>query len=239
MRIYIGSKRYSSWSLRPWLALKWAGLAFEEHIIPFESEPGIRNFSAGTKAAIAKISPSGRVPSLHLEEGGTVIHESLAICEAANELAGGSLWPADFDERAQARAMSCELHSQFTALRLKMPLCCGVGPDTPPASVEGELGEDIARLEAMVAGSGAGEEGNDFLFGPRSIADAMMAPYMLRLHFYRYPVSTRMRAYIDALLRLPETGAWIRAGAAEPPLIPDVEFLARNFPRTGERTLKL
>src|SRR5262249_23570099 len=104
--LYIGNKNYSSWSMRPWLALTWGGVALEERVL----ELGMQGYGKSKIAAILAISPSGRVPALHLD--GVVIHDSLAICEWAAEHAP-ALWPADAVTRALARSAACEMHSGF------------------------------------------------------------------------------------------------------------------------------
>src|SRR5262245_4193813 len=113
--LHIGNKNYSSWSMRPWLALKWGGIAFEEHIIPLGGE----GYGRSEIKEVRAVSPSGRVPALHINDA--VIYESLAICEWAAEQTP-SLWPADALVRAEARAVSSEMHAGFFAVRGAMSM---------------------------------------------------------------------------------------------------------------------
>src|SRR5215475_10731705 len=113
--LYIGNKNYSSWSMRPWLALKWGGIAFEEHIIPLGGE----GYGRSQIKEIRAVSPNGRVPALQV--GGVVVYESLAICEWAAEQTP-SLWPSDPLVRAQARSVASEMHAGFGALRRDMAM---------------------------------------------------------------------------------------------------------------------
>jgi len=162
--LFIGNKNYSSWSMRPWLALKWGGIAFEERIIPL----GVEGYGQSQIKDVRAISPSGRVPALHV--GGVVIHESLAICEWAAEQAP-SLWPADALKRAEARAAASEMHAGFAALRRDMS--CNIrrrlkaAPDWPA-----DTRADLAQLFDLW-GRLRAAHGGPFLFGERSIADAM------------------------------------------------------------------
>ncbi len=113
--LHIGNKNYSSWSMRPWLALKWGGIPFEEHVIRL----GVEGYGQSAIREVREVSPSGRVPALHVD--GVVIHESLAICEWAAEQAP-SLWPKAPLVRAQARALASEMHAGFGAVRRDMSM---------------------------------------------------------------------------------------------------------------------
>ena len=201
MKLYVGSKRYSSWSLRPYLALAHAGIAFETHTILLDQPT--------TKADIARVTPAGRVPVLH--DGDLVIWDSLAICEYAHELAG-NLWPADRAARARARAISAEMHAGFAALRRDMPmdLCAHVPGKghTPEALADAERVMAIWR-EALAAGG-------PFLFGAFTIADAMFAPVATRFRTYGVALDPACRAYVDAIAALPAMQAWQRDADAEP-----------------------
>ncbi|WP_395645044.1 FKBP-type peptidyl-prolyl cis-trans isomerase [Terricaulis sp.] len=175
--LHIGNKNYSSWSMRPWLALKWAGIAFEEKLLLLGGEGYGR---AAIKEVVA-VSPSGRVPALHVD--GAVIPESLAICEWAAERAP-SLWPSDPLQRAEARAAASEMHAGFVALRMAMSMNLRrrVGPEP---KWNAATRADLERLYALWGGLRAkyGDEG-PWLFGKRSIADAMFAPVATRLRTY-------------------------------------------------------
>lgn len=174
MKLYIGSKSFSSWSLRPWLAMRQAGLDFEEVVIPLRQ--------TSTKSAIRKVSPSGKVPCL--EHGSTVVWDSLAICEYAAEVAPeAALWPGDRDARAFARAISAEMHSGFSTLRQSLPMdfaktltAPGVGPE-----LEGDIRRIVAIWEEARRRYGSG---GPFLLGSFSIADAMFAPVASRFTTY-------------------------------------------------------
>jgi glutathione S-transferase len=218
--LHIGNKNYSSWSLRPWLALKWGGIGFQEHIIPLGGE----GYGRSEIKAVRAVSPSGRVPALHVED--VVIHESLAICEWAAEQTA-SLWPADRLARALARAVSCEMHAGFTALRRDMS--CNIRrrlarePDWPE-----DTRADLERLFALWGGLRArfGGEG-DFLFGQRSIADAMFAPVATRLRTYAVEAPEVAQAYCAAVFADAAFQEWERAAEAEPWTIEQTEALYR------------
>ena len=202
MKLYVGSKRYSSWSLRPYLALAHAGAKFETHTILLDQPT--------TKAEIQQVNPAGRVPVLH--DGDLVIWDSLAICEYAHELFGNS-WPPDRAARARARAISAEMHSGFAALRRDMPmdLCAqkpGVG-HTPDALADAHRVQTIWR-ETLAASRGP------FLFGAFTIADAMFAPVTTRFRTYGVELDATCRAYVDAIAALPAMQAWQRDADAEP-----------------------
>jgi glutathione S-transferase len=204
LTLYVGTKRYSSWSLRPYLALAHTGLAFECKTIWI--------YRPTTKAEILAISPSGRVPVLHHD--GLVIWDSIAICEYLNELAPAArLWPAERAERARARAISAEMHSGFAALRdaMLMDVCAdktGQG-HTPDALADAHRVCEIWR-EALAA------SGGPLLFGRFTIADAMFAPVTTRFTTYGVELDAVCRAYVDAVAALPGMIAWKRDAAAEP-----------------------
>ncbi|MDQ3337095.1 MAG: glutathione S-transferase family protein [Myxococcota bacterium] len=202
LTLHVGSKRYSSWSLRPYLALAHAGATFETKTILLDQP--------ATKAEIARVNPAGRVPVLH--DGDLVIWDSLAICEYAHEL-HGNLWPADRTARARARAISAEMHAGFAVLRQNMPmdLCAdkaGQG-HTPEALADARRVQAIWR-EAIE------RSGGPFLFGTFTIADAMFAPVTTRFRTYGVEVDATCRAYIDAIAAHPAMQAWQRDADAEP-----------------------
>ncbi|WP_026868498.1 glutathione S-transferase family protein [Inquilinus limosus] len=206
LRLVIGNKRYSSWSLRPWLALAHHGVPFEEILIPLYRE--------GSKEAILRHSPSGKVPTLI--DGGTTVWDSLAILEhLAERFPELALWPQDPARRALARSISAEMHSGFAALRNELPMDLAP-PD--PGKTRGDAAEaDIARVAAIwrQCREAAGAEG-PFLFGAFGAADCMYAPVVLRLDRYRVPLDPACRAYADAILGLPAMRRWVEAGMAEP-----------------------
>lgn len=199
-QLVIGDKNLSSWSLRPWLALRVAGIDF--------AEINIRLGQPETKREILRHSPSGKVPCLI--DGQIVVWDSLAICEYAAELAP-SLWPADAAQRAEARAVSAEMHSGFAALRQNMPMnvCAAKPGEGRTPEVEADIARIVALWEACRVRHGAG---GPFLFGAFSIADAMYAPVVWRFATYAVAVPPLIRAWMDAMLALPAMQEW-RAGA--------------------------
>lgn len=205
--------------MRPWLALRWGGIAFEEHIIPLGGE----GYGRSEIAAIRAVSPSGRVPALHI--GDTVIYESLAICEWAAEQSP-LLWPQDALVRAEARAVSSEMHAGFFALRRDMS--CNIRrrlehePEWPT-----DTRTDLTRLYALWGGLKA-RYGGPFLFGAqRSIADAMFAPIATRLRTYKVSAPEHAQAYCAAIFADPQFKEWEAAGEAEPWTIEETEALYR------------
>jgi glutathione S-transferase len=213
-RLIIGNRRYSSWSMRGWLAVRLAGLDVEEVLIPF-TRPG-------PTAAIAGLSPSGLVPCL--EHRGALVWESLAICEYCAEIAP-SLWPADRVARAEARSIAAEMHAGFRGLRQAMWMNLGrdfSGLGRTPAALA-----DIERIEALWSGArqrfGAG---GPFLFGATfTAADVMFAPVVARFLGWRPALSAAAEAYCAAVRAQPLVDAWYVAAAAEPAawLLPDYE----------------
>lgn len=218
--LHIGNKNYSSWSLRPWLALKWGGIQFEENLIPLGGE----GYGRAEIKAVRAVSPSGRVPALHI--GDTVIYESLAICEWAAEQTP-SLWPADPLERAAARSASCEMHAGFVALRMAMGCNIRRRLDRQP-EWNGAVRADLARLFELWGGlrTRHGERGQ-FLFGQRSIADAMFAPVCTRLRTYAVDAPDIAQAYCAAIFADPAFQDWERAAEAETMTIEPTEALYR------------
>jgi len=203
--IVLGNKNYSSWSLRPWLALKRTGAPFEEIVIPLDQPE--------TRQAILAHSTAGRVPVLH--HGDRTIWESLAICEYLAEVFPGACpWPADQEARAAARSISGEMHAGFAALREHMPM--NIRGTFPGAGMTPEVEADIERIQAMWESCrqsfGAG---GDFLFGGFTIADAMFAPVVSRFRTYAVDLSATCRRYSDAVWNRPEMQQWIAAARAE------------------------
>jgi len=203
--LVIGNKNYSSWSLRPWLALAAAGIPFEEIRIPL--------YEAGSKAEILRHSPAGKVPVL--KHGGLVVWDSLAICEyVAERFPEAQLWPADPAARATARSASAEMHSGFVALRSQMPM--NLRAHKPGRGRGPGVQEDVDRITTLWrelrARFGAG---GDFLFGRFSIADAMYAPVVGRFRTYEVALDPASRRYADAVWALPALQPWLEASRAE------------------------
>ena len=200
-RLYIGSRRYSSWSMRGWLAVRLAGLDVEETVI---------RLTGGDTPAIKRLSPGGTVPVL-LHEG-NLIWDSLAIVEYCAEIAP-HLWPADRAARAVARAVSAEMHSSYRDLRLAMPMCLGCshpGQGRTPGALA-----NIARIEQLWADARA-HFGGQFLFGDFGAADAMFAPVVARFAIYRPALSLATEAYCASVRAHPLVAQWIADAAAEP-----------------------
>jgi glutathione S-transferase len=205
MTLYLGNKTYSSWSLRPWLALKQAGVSFTEVVIPLEQPE--------TDAAIRRVSPTGRVPVL--VDGGLTVWDSLAICEyAAERWPEARLWPEDRALRAEARAVSAEMHAGFAALRERMSMHLRRAPMTIARTPEVE--RDIARIVEIWTGLRRRHRGaGSFLFGHFTIADAMFAPVVTRFRTYMVRLDGEAAEYADAVWALPAMQEWVAAALAE------------------------
>jgi glutathione S-transferase len=205
--LHLGNQNYSSWSMRPWLALTWGGVAFDAHVIPMGGE----GYGKRQDPAIVAVSHSGNVPALQL--GDVTIVDSLAICEWAAEQAP-HLWPADALVRAQARAVTCEMHSGFADLRRALP--CNIRRRAEARVLDPGALRDLAYLEALWSRCLDASVG-PYLFGATpTIADAFFAPVATRLRTYAVPVSGRSQAYADTLLANAAFRVWEAAALAEP-----------------------
>jgi glutathione S-transferase len=192
LRLVCANLNYSSWSVRPWLALKHAGLAFKTHDIGFRTQDG-------WKERILAFSGAGKVPIL--VDGSLSIHESLAICEYVAELApAAQLWPEDAKLRARGRAISCEMHSGFAALRGRMGMNLRARTQHTPKSPE--IDADIARVLDIWRAS-LSSSGGPFLLGDFSIADCMFFPVATRFRTYGVQLPEDAQAYSAALFALP------------------------------------
>ena len=210
-KLVIGNKAYSSWSLRPWLVMKHAGVAFDEVRIPL--------YQDGHRARIGQYSPAGKVPVL--VDGGNSIWDSLAICEyLAERHPEQRLWPADGATRAYARSISAEMHSGFAALRENMSM--NVRRLFPGIGMTPQVKDDIARIE-VIWNEGLRRYGGPFLCGGFSIADAMYAPVVTRFKTYTVALSAPARRYADTLLALPAMLAWYASAHAETEVLPQYE----------------
>lgn len=212
--LIIGDKNWSSWSLRPWLLMRQAGVPF--------TETSIRLRRPDTKAQIAPLSPTGFVPALKWR--GAVIGDSLAICETIADLfPGKKLWPQDSLARALARSAAAEMHSGFQGLRRDMPMA--VLERHPGVGHTEEALADVRRVISLWRGlrSRFGKqavEDQGFLFGHFTVADAMYAPVVTRLQTYEVDLAAlgddgAARAYMDAVLTLPSMRDWMAGAAAE------------------------
>jgi glutathione S-transferase len=204
LTLHVGSRRYSSWSLRPYLALAHSGAKFETRVILLDQ--------ADSKANIQKVTPAGRVPVLHAGE--LVIWDSLAICEYVAELhPEAKLWPTDRAARAKARAISAEMHAGFAALRRDMPM--DVHAKKPGNGHTPEALADARRVHAIWHEAFAASSG-PFLFGAFTIADAMFAPVATRFVTYGVELDAPCRAYVDAIYALPSMKQWLADAEREP-----------------------
>jgi glutathione S-transferase len=204
MKLYLGTRRYSSWSLRGWLMVRLAGLAPEEIVIPL---------AGGHTPAVHAISPSGLVP--YFEHNGARIWESLAIAEYCAELTP-ALWPAERIARAHARAISAEMHAGFRALRLAMPM--NLGRDYSGLGQTPDSLADIARIQAIWSTTRAQfGAGGPYLFGAAfTAADAMYAPVVARLLTYAPPLDAPAQQYCAAIRAHPLVANWYDLAAKEP-----------------------
>lgn len=205
--LVIGDKNKSSWSLRPWLALKLAGVDFEERLISLDKKD--------TKANIKAVAPgtAGKVP-IYLD-GDLVVWESLAICETVAERCP-ELWPTDRVARAHARAISNEMHAGFLALRRSCPF--DLKKNLEGQTINPEAGADVYRVTRIWRETRERfGSGGPYLFGARAnIADCMYAPVVARITSYGIPIDEGARAYVDAIWALPAMQEWKRAALAEP-----------------------
>ncbi|HVX75016.1 MAG TPA: glutathione S-transferase family protein [Bradyrhizobium sp.] len=206
MQLVIGNKNYSSWSMRPWLALRAASIAFEEVFIPLYT-------GAADKQKILSFSRSGKVPVL--VDGDVTVWDSLAIIEyAAERFPEARLWPQDRASRAHARSISAEMHSGFAALRNE----CGMNLHRPvkPIALSDEARANIERIQEIWSECREryGKLG-PFLFGAFSGADAMYAPVVHRFRTYAIEVVPEVAAYMETMMALPAFQEWTRAGLAE------------------------
>jgi glutathione S-transferase len=204
MHLFIGTPAWSSWSMRPWLALRRTGTSFEQTVITLRQ-------GEETRAAIAPISPSGKVPCL--TDGAVTVWDSLAICEYLDDrFPAAHLWPRDMAARALGRAAAAEMHSGFMALRNECPMALDVDPG--PAELSEAVQADVRRIVRLWGDLLAryGAEG-PFLTGAWSIADAFYTPVATRFRTYGvrladYGDEGEAQVYCDALLETPEFHEW-------------------------------
>jgi glutathione S-transferase len=209
----ITNKNYSSWSLRPWMALTEAGIPFEEELIRLDlPDFRKRTFTAGGQ---------GKVP--FLKHGTRVVWESLAVMEyLAEQFPEKKLWPASVAARAMARSVSNEMHAGFGALRNACPM--NLRRPVKPVPFSDAVKADIARIEAVWRTCRTTHgKGGKFLFGRFSIADAMYAPVVSRFETYAVPVSKASREYMDAVLGSKAFKAWSADASKEPWIVPEDE----------------
>jgi len=205
LHLIIGNRNYSSWSFRPWLALRTAGIAFAETVIPL--------YIPGAKEQLLARSPAGKVPIL--SDGAVTVWDSLAILEyAADRFPDAGLWPRDPLARATARAISAEMHAGFMPLRRACPM--NMRRPVKRLALGDDAATDVIRIDALWTDARARfGGGGPFLFGTFTAADAMYAPVVSRLHTYAIAVGAASAAYMAAVMALPAWQEWERAARAE------------------------
>ncbi len=234
LRLCIGNKNYSSWSMRPWVLMTQLGLPFEEVNWRFDSfEPS----SAFKQAALA-LNPVGKVPVLvdtqvQSDAGqGLVVWDSLAMVEyLAERFPAAPVWPREAARRARARSLCAEMHSGFTALRQHCPMNIEAALPEVGASIwrdQAGVRADVARLDAAWCEALAAS-GGPMLMGDFCAVDAFFAPVVMRLQTYQLPVSELAQAYAQRVLALPSVQAWVQAACAE------ADFLAFEEPYRTQR----
>jgi glutathione S-transferase len=213
LHLVIANKNYSSWSLRPWLAMTMAGLPFDETIIPLDTP--------STKKQIAKHSGAGRVPILH--DGKITIWETLAILEyLAETFPEKNFWPKAKAARAVARSISNEMHAGFSSLRNACPM--NLRRPQKPVMLDDAIRADIARIEEIWRDCRKTYgKGGKFLFGKFCIADAMFAPVVTRFETYAIPVAKDTRVYMDTVLATKAFLKWKSAALKETWIVPHDE----------------
>ena len=212
IQLYIGNKNYSSWSMRPWVLLRQAGIDFEEIRVRFDS------FAPGSlfRQTMDAVTPTGKVPVL--VHDGLVVWDTLAIAEyLAEQFPDKQLWPADRQARARARSVCAEMHSGFAGLRSACPMNIEAHlPEVGALALRDKpaVRADLQRIVSMWSGLLA-EHGGPMLFGAFSVADAYFAPVVMRLKTYALPVPAEVAAYMDRVCALPGVQAWIDGALAE------------------------
>jgi glutathione S-transferase len=226
MKLYIGNKNYSSWSMRPWVLLKQAGIEFEEVMVRFDSFSGDSQF----KQRLGKVSPAGKVPVL--VDGDVIVWDTLAIAEyAAEKFPEKNLWPKDRAARAKARSICAEMHSGFGALRGACPMNIEANlSEFGAIALRDKHGvrEDVARIVEMWTEL-LNTHGGPMLFGEFTIADAFYAPVCMRLKSYAIDVPTPIKAYVERVSALLGVAAWIKEALIEK------DFIAFDEPYRVQR----
>ena len=221
LHLVIGNKNYSSWSFRPWLAMKAAGIAFEETVVSLDAPD--------FKSRLTALSGAGKVPVLIDRD--VVVWESLAILEyLAEKFPAAALWPKQPEARAHARAIASEMHAGFLPLRRQLPM--NMRRPLKPRALADDAVNDLARIDAIWSECRARfASGGQFLYGPFGAADAMYAPVVSRFHTYAVEVSADARAYMHALMALPAWNDWREAARREPWVLPEDEIDWPDAPR--------
>jgi glutathione S-transferase len=224
MRLIIGNKNYSSWSMRPWVLMRARQIPFTEEKLRFDFAP-----DSPFRRAVAAVSPAGKVPVLLLDDG-LAVWDTLAIAETLAERFAG-VWPDDPRLRARARSLSAEMHSGFAALRNHCPMNIEAHLPEVGARIWAEqaaVRDDVARIEAIWADALA-MSGGPFLFGDFGAADAFYAPVVMRLRSYGLPTGEAAQAYAERVTAHPAVAAWITDALAEQ------DFIAEDEPYRQHR----
>lgn len=220
MKLVIGNKNYSSWSMRPWVLAKGLGIGFEEVMLRFDFSEGSPFYQA-----LAAHTPAGKVPVL-IEDDGFAVWDTLAIAEyLAERYPEAGVWPRDARLRARARSLCAEMHSGFGQLRTHCPM--NIEADLRAKGAElmaGEAGlrKDLARVCELLENA-LSASGGPFLFGDFGAADAFYAPVAMRIRTYGLPVPAAVGAYVDRLAAAPGVRDWITQALAEHDFIADDE----------------
>ncbi len=219
LHLIIGNKNYSSWSFRPWIGMKTAGVAFEETVVSLEA----KDF----KARITALSGAGKVPVLL--DGDVRVWESLAILEyVAEKFPAARLWPESAAARARARAVASEMHAGFQPLRRQLPM--NMWRPVKARALDAEAAANVARIDEIFTECLA-KSGGPFLFGAFGAADAMYAPVVSRFHTYAVGVSATARSYMDAVMALPAWREWRATALQEPWVLPHDEVDWPDVPK--------
>ncbi|MDP2239749.1 MAG: glutathione S-transferase family protein [Burkholderiales bacterium] len=220
LKLVIGNKNYSSWSMRPWVLLREAGIAFEEVQLKFDD--------AGHIAEARQYSPAGQVPVLLVGSG--PVWDSLAICETAAEMfPDKQLWPAETRARQLARSICAEMHAGFRNLRRAMPM--NIRSSFPGKGMSPEVQHDIDHIVAIWHSCRERHAGQgDMLFGRFSVADAYYAPVVMRFMTHAVALPPQAQAYADAVCALSSVREWMAAALLE------TEFVAADEPYAQVRS---
>ncbi len=211
MKLFVANKNYSSWSFRPWLALRVKNISFDEVFVPFDMPNGNPEF--------AKFSPTNKVPVL--QDGDLTVWESLAILEyLADRFPSAGLWPGGTADRAMARSVASEMHTGFLALRSECPM--NMRREHKALQVSDGVHRDVRRITEIWRDC-LDRSGGPFLFGGFTNADAMFGPVVNRLAIYRLSDDPAVRSYSESMTSLPAWNEWQEAGRAEPWIVEEDE----------------
>lgn len=226
LQLYIGNKNYSSWSMRPWVAMRQLGIGFEEIMVRFDSFAPDSQF----KHTMRALTPTENVPLL--VHDGLAVWDTLAIAEyLAETFPQAGIWPSAVADRARARSLCAEMHSGFTALRSHCPMNIEAHLPEVGAKIWAEqaaVRANVARLIHMWAQQ-LQSHGGPMLFDHFSMADAYFAPVCMRIHTYGLPVPPAIATYIDRVRALPAVQEWVNAALAEQ------DFVAEDEPYRTQR----